>query len=78
MKLLALIIGAALYCTNAIRVEAPKLHLKRYEVNHQDEESSSAATSTYPQVAPSSTEGDSDSDSDSSSSSSSGVTDHSG
>ena len=74
MKLLALIIGAALYCTNAIRVEAPKLHLKRYEINHQDEEPSSAVTSTYPQVSP----GDSDSDSDSSSNSSSGVTDQSG
>ena len=35
MKLLALIIGAALYCTNAIRIEAPKLHLKKHEVNHQ-------------------------------------------
>lgn len=46
MKLLALIIGAALYCTNAIRIEAPKFHLKKNEVNPPAASSSKKTSDT--------------------------------
>ena len=36
MKLLALIIGAALYTVNAIRVEAPQRHLSLKRNQHQE------------------------------------------
>ena len=74
MKLLALIIGAALYCTNAIRIEAPKFHLKKNEVNppaassskktsDTDSDSSFGLTGLYDEGDAKNKEGDSDSDS---------------
>ena len=46
MKLLALIIGAALYTVNAIRIEAPQRHLPVRR--HQQEEEEATAPAAAP------------------------------
>lgn len=43
MKLLALIIGAALYTVNAIRIETPQRHLSLKRNQHQEEEATAPA-----------------------------------